>query len=106
MWNPVEAAAWAGGPTKLDLPGSQRPMLVGQLSVKTSVCDGCLQRGAVGGEKKMRNDGGMTGVRGGECVLERGARAGSPPLRKDITLFAPIVPHYARDSQYVLARRT
>ena len=41
-------------------------------------------RGVVGGERKERRRGkeGITGVRGGRGVLERGARAGSPPCRK------------------------
>jgi len=46
--------------------------------------------GVVGGKEK--ENGGRTGVRGGGSALERGARAGSHPCRKDITLFAPIVP--------------
>ena len=52
MWNPVEAAAWVGGPTKLDRNRLQRPKPVVQLSVKTFLFGECLQRRVVGGKRK------------------------------------------------------
>ena len=101
LWNPGQSQlrGWVGHPRSwlgnhflsaymLVLPAECENVL--RLNIFTLRCGGWERK-----DRRRREEKGMTGVRGGGGVLERGGCVGSSPCRKDLTLFASIILPFA-----------